>query len=97
MAGTNSFWYRGIPSPPPETVIVAARPRRGQRAFTSCSVAAKNTNRYNVVNEESRDPPDILVCAICGKAGPEFWRNFDALDETLDEQEKSGTHSELAA
>jgi len=63
MAGTNSFWYRGYTEPPPETVIVAGFDLdEAKELFTSCSVAARNTNRYNVVNEESRDHP-IFWCA----------------------------------
>jgi hypothetical protein len=77
MAGTNSFWYRGYTEPPPETVIVAGFDLdEAKELFTSCSVAAKNTNRYNVVNEESRDHPDILVCRHLRQSWPEFWRKF---------------------
>src|SRR6267378_5632194 len=77
MAGTNSFWYRGYTEPPPETVIVAGFDLdEAKELFTSCSVAAKNTNRYNVVNEESRDHPDILVCRNLRQSWPEFWRKF---------------------
>jgi hypothetical protein len=34
----------------------------GRRLFDSCAVAAKNTNPYDVEDEESRDHPDILLC-----------------------------------
>jgi hypothetical protein len=34
----------------------------GRKLFDSCAVAAKNTNPYDVENEESRDHPDILLC-----------------------------------
>lgn len=77
MAGTNSFWYRGYTEPPPETVIVAGFDLdEAEELFASCSVAAKNTNRYNVVNEESRDHPEILVCRNLRQSWPEFWRKF---------------------
>jgi hypothetical protein len=77
MAGTNSFWYRGYTEPPPETVIVAGFDLdEAEKLFTSCRVAAKNTNRYDVVNEESRDHPDILVCQHLREGWPEFWRKF---------------------
>jgi hypothetical protein len=77
MAGTNSFWYRGYTEPAPETVIVAGFGLgEAEELFVSCSVAAKNTNRYNVVNEESRDHPDILVCRHLRQSWPEFWRKF---------------------
>jgi len=77
MAGTNSFWYRGYAQPPPETVILVGFDLdEGEELFSSCRVAAKNTNRYNVVNEESRDHPDILVCRHLRKSWPEFWQKF---------------------
>jgi hypothetical protein len=77
MAGTNSFWYRGYTEPPPETVIVAGFDLdEAEKLFTSCRVAAKNTNRYDVVNEESRDHPDILACQHLREGWPEFWRKF---------------------
>ena len=77
MAGTNSFWYRGYTEPAPETVIVVGFDQdEAEALFASCRVAAKNTNRYNVVNEESRDHPDILVCNHLREGWPEFWRKF---------------------
>ena len=77
MAGTNSFWYRGYTEPAAETVIVAGFDLdEAEKLFTSCSVAAKNTNSYNVVNEESRDHPDILVCRHLRQGWPEFWSKF---------------------
>jgi Dolichyl-phosphate-mannose-protein mannosyltransferase len=77
MAGTNSFWYRGYTEPPPETVIVVGFDLdEAEELFSSCLVAAKNTNAYNVVNEESRDHPDILVCRHLRESWPEFWRKF---------------------
>jgi hypothetical protein len=77
MAGTNSFWYRGYTEPAPETVIVVGFDQdEAEPLFTACRVAAKNTNRYNVVNEESRDHPDILVCRHLRQSWPEFWRKF---------------------
>ena len=77
MAGTNSFWYRGYTQPPPDTVILVGFDLdEGEELFASCRVAAKNTNRYDVVNEESRDHPDILVCQHLRQSWPEFWRRF---------------------
>jgi hypothetical protein len=77
MAGTNSFWYRGYMEPPPETVIVVGFDLdEAEELFSSCRVAAKNTNAYNVVNEESGDHPDILVCRHLRESWPEFWRKF---------------------
>ncbi|MCL5288203.1 MAG: glycosyltransferase family 39 protein [Acidobacteria bacterium] len=63
VAGTNSFWLRGFDPRMPQTVILVGFDLDdGKELFTSCSVAAKNTNRYGVENEESRDHPDILLC-----------------------------------
>ena len=77
MAGTNSFWYRGYTEPQAETVIVVGFDLdEAEELFTSCGVVAKNTNRYKVVNEESRDHPDILVCRHLRKTWPEFWQKF---------------------
>ena len=77
MAGTNSFWYRGYTEPQAETVIVVGFDLdEAEELFASCRVAAKNTNRYNVVNEESRDHPDVLVCRHLRKTWPEFWKKF---------------------
>jgi 4-amino-4-deoxy-L-arabinose transferase-like glycosyltransferase len=77
MAGTNSFWYRGYTEPPPDTVILVGFDfDEGENLFSACSVAAKNTNTYNVVNEESRDHPDILLCKHLRESWPEFWRKF---------------------
>ena len=77
MAGTNSFWYRGYTQPPPDTVILVGFDLdEGEELFSSCRVAAKNTNRFNVVNEESRDHPDILVCQHLRKSWPDFWQKF---------------------
>jgi hypothetical protein len=77
MAGTNSFWFRGYTEPVAETLIVVGFDREeAEKLFSSCTVAAKNTNLYDVVNEESRDHPDILVCHHLKRAWPEFWQKF---------------------
>jgi len=77
MAGTNSFWYRGYTQPPADTVIVVGFDLdEAEDLFASCSVAAKNTNRYNVINEESEYHPDILLCRQLQQTWPDFWRKF---------------------
>lgn len=48
----------------------------GTELFSSCDIAAKNSNRYGVNNEESRDHPDILLCRDLRKPWPEFWQGF---------------------
>jgi hypothetical protein len=77
MSGTNSFWYRGYDQRQPQTVILAGFDlEEGQELFESCSVAAKNENRFGVVNEESKEHPDILLCRNMKKTWPEFWKTF---------------------
>ena len=63
MSLTNSLWYRGYDPRLPRTVILVGFDlEEGQQLFESCVTAAKNTNAFGVVNEESRDHPDILLC-----------------------------------
>jgi hypothetical protein len=74
MSLTNSFWYRGYDPRLPETVIVAGFDLdEGKKLFDSCVVAAKNTNPFGVVNEESRYHPDILLCRTLRMPWPEYW------------------------
>jgi hypothetical protein len=74
MGLTNSFWYRGYDPRLPEIVIVAGfKLEEGRRLFASCVVAAKNTNSYDIENEESRDHPDILLCRNLRAPWPEYW------------------------
>jgi hypothetical protein len=74
MSLTNSFWYRGYDPRLPQTVIVVGFDlEEGQQLFNSCEVAAKNTNAWNVENEESRDHPDILVCRELRVSWPDYW------------------------
>jgi len=53
-----------------ETVIVAALTWTRPKSFHKLQRRCEEHNRYNVVNEESRDHPDILVCRNLRKAGP---------------------------
>ncbi len=77
MSGTNSFWYRGYDPRQPQTVILVGFDlHEGQELFRSCVVSARNTNRFGVENEESRDHPQILICKDLGEPWPEFWKKF---------------------
>jgi len=77
MAGTNSFWYRGYDPREPQTVIAIGLEKEEVNAnFFSCTVAARNTNRLGVENEESRDHPDIYLCRGLKAPWPEFWKKF---------------------
>jgi len=74
MSLTNSFWYRGYDERQPQTVILVGFDLdEGNELFESCQVAATNTNRFGVVNEESRDHPDILVCHNLRTPWPLYW------------------------
>ena len=77
MAGTNSFWYRGYDPREPQTLIlVGIETDEAKANFSSCAVVAKNTNRFGVENEESRDHQDILLCRGLKRSWPEFWGRF---------------------
>ena len=76
MSLTNSFWYRSFDPREPQTVIlVGFDQNEGKDLFESCEVASKNTNAYGVINEESRDHPDILLCRNLKQPWPEYWAN----------------------
>ncbi len=77
MCGTNSFWYRGYDERLPQTVILVGFDLdEANRLFAACTVAARNTNRYGVKNEESVDHPEILLCRSLRQSWPAFWRTF---------------------
>lgn len=77
MSLTNSFWYRGYDPRLPQTVILTGFDLdEAEKVFASCVVAAKNTNSYNVENEESRDHPDILLCRELKMPWPVYWSRF---------------------
>jgi len=74
MSLTNSFWYRGYDLRLPQTVIVTGFDlEEGRKLFSSCEVAAKNTNPFGVENEESRDHPNILLCRNLRVEWPDYW------------------------
>jgi hypothetical protein len=77
ISGTNSYWLRGYGNPPPETLIVLGLSRRyAETKFVACEVAARTTNRFGVLNEETKDHPEILVCRGLREPWPEFWKRF---------------------
>jgi hypothetical protein len=74
MSLTNSFWYRGYDERQPQIVIVVGFDLdEGNELFQSCTISATNTNRFGVINEESRDHPDILVCHDLRTPWPLYW------------------------
>ena len=77
MSGVNSYWLRGYGDPPPQTLIVVGISRRIlERHFESCELAGHLTNRYGVLNEETREHPDVFVCRRLREPWPDFWKQF---------------------
>lgn len=77
ISGVNSFWARGYGEPGPQTLIVLGEDRESlERWFESCYVAGQNTNRFNIVNEESRYHRDVYVCRNLRKPWAEFWKSY---------------------
>ena len=77
ISGINSFWLRGYGMPPPETlVVVGVDAPYLHSKFEACVVAGRITNRYNVLNEETRDHPTIYVCRGLRQTWDEFWSQF---------------------
>lgn len=77
ISGVNSYWLRGYGDPPPQTLIVVGLPREFlTESFESCEFAGHVTNRYGVLNEETREHPDIFVCRGLRKPWPDFWKQF---------------------
>jgi hypothetical protein len=77
ISGVNSYWLRGYGDPPPQTLIVTGLPREFlERHFQSCDLAGHVTNRYGVLNEETREHQDIFVCRGLRESWPEFWKQF---------------------
>ena len=74
ITAVNTGWLRGYPQTPPHTVIVLGSSReRADELFTGCRLAGHSGNALGVVNEESRDHPDIFVCGPARKAWSELW------------------------
>jgi hypothetical protein len=77
ISGVNSFWQRGYGDPPPETLIVIGLSRQYlEDKFAACELVAHTWNRYGILNEETRNHPDIFVCRHLRESWPEFWKNF---------------------
>jgi 4-amino-4-deoxy-L-arabinose transferase-like glycosyltransferase len=77
ISGTNSAWYRSYPENNPQTLIaVGLDDDFLKEHFESCELVAHNTNPYGVVNEESRDHPDIYLCHHLLQPWLEFWNHF---------------------
>jgi hypothetical protein len=77
FGGMNSYWLRGYPNPPPETLIVLGLDAEGaNKYFQSCMKAARVTNSDGIGNEESTYHPDVFVCGGPRLPWPEFWQRI---------------------
>ncbi|HEV3219308.1 MAG TPA: glycosyltransferase family 39 protein [Candidatus Acidoferrales bacterium] len=77
ISGVNSVWYRGYGDPPPQTLIVLGLSDRFvNENFYSCRLAGHITNRYGIVNEESREHPNIFVCGPPKDGWVVWWKDF---------------------
>ena len=77
ISGTNSFWYRSYPKDQPQTLIAVGLDEDFLKEHLGpCDLVAHNANPYGVINEESRDHPDIYLCQGLLQPWPEFWPHF---------------------
>jgi 4-amino-4-deoxy-L-arabinose transferase-like glycosyltransferase len=77
ISGTNSAWLRSYPATEPQTLIaIGLDDDFLHEHFDQCQLVAHNTNPYGVINEESRDHPDIYLCHHLRQPWPEFWTHF---------------------
>ena len=77
ISGVNSFHDRGYGPYEPDTVIITGGDTDYQfSVFATCRIAAKVHIPYGVLNEESRDHQDILVCHHLRPFWPAFWSDF---------------------
>jgi 4-amino-4-deoxy-L-arabinose transferase-like glycosyltransferase len=77
ISGVNSYWLRGYGEPNPRALVVVGFSREyAGRYFEECAVVAKNSNRFGVLNEETRDHPDIFVCRKLRQPWPALWNLF---------------------
>jgi 4-amino-4-deoxy-L-arabinose transferase-like glycosyltransferase len=77
ISGINSYWLRGYGAKEPETLIVVGISRGYlEKHFEQVELAGHVRNSYNVVNEETREHPDIFVCRGLKGSWTEFWKDF---------------------
>jgi hypothetical protein len=75
ISGVNSYWLRGYGDPPPEQVIVLGMSySQALGSFNTCRQVGEVTNRFGVMNEESRNHPEIFLCRDPILPWPELWK-----------------------
>lgn len=76
LSAVNSYWLRGFPNPPPETLIIIGYERKFiEPYFENCELAGQNIDKYNIQNEESK-VPDIFVCSNLKGTWKDFWQSI---------------------
>jgi hypothetical protein len=77
ISGVNTYWLRGYGDPAPQTVIVLGENLNyTYQFFKSCDFAGRITNRYSVMNEETREHANILICRGLRKPWSEMWKTM---------------------
>jgi 4-amino-4-deoxy-L-arabinose transferase-like glycosyltransferase len=77
ISGVNSYWIRGYGDPPPQILIVIGLdPGIVCTEFESCQTVGRITNRYGVLNEETEQHPQILLCRAARSPWPELWERL---------------------
>ncbi len=77
ISGIDTYWLRGYGDPPPQTLIVVGLTQlEVSQIFQTCQLAGHNSNRFGILNEETRSHPDIFVCRNLRRPWPEFWKVF---------------------
>ncbi len=61
---------------PAALIVVGLNRTEVNSIFASCTLAGHTSNRYGVLNEETRDHPDIFVCRDLRAPWPAFWQKF---------------------
>jgi len=75
ISGVDSYWLRGYPDPPPQTLIVLGYHQDELTAFfDACDLAGHVTNSYGVRNEETSAHPEIFVCRQPRQPWPVLWQ-----------------------
>jgi len=77
LSGTNTAWYRGYGSTPPQTLIVVGfSQKEAEAAFQSCRLAAMNAIPFGIHNEEGEYHREIFLCGPPRQPWPAFWADF---------------------
>jgi hypothetical protein len=55
-------------------IILGAKLSDLEQVFERCTIAGHPSNRFNVLNEETRDHPDIFLCRNLRLPWDELWK-----------------------